>query len=59
MKPKLSDIQTVSDGVGFVLYDSKGLPCATFSYPDQTAAEDAAEDITEALTNVKSITGSR
>jgi hypothetical protein len=44
MKPRAGPIQDITDntgasgGVGFVLYDDKGLPCVTFGYLDRQAA---------------------
>jgi hypothetical protein len=63
MKPRAGPIQDITDdagasgGVGFVLYDDKRLPCATFGYLDRQAAQGAVRNITAALADAKSVSG--
>jgi hypothetical protein len=61
MKPRAGPIQYIADhvGVGFVLHDDKGTPCATFVYPDHEAAIGAVHHIRAALAGVKSVSGAR
>ena len=60
MKPRVGPIQDIADsvgassGVGFVLYDDKGLPCVTFGYLHRQAAQGAVRNITAALADAKS-----
>jgi hypothetical protein len=56
MKPRIGDVQAVSDStgdnwMGFVLYGSDGQPRAAFCYPDRTEAERAAKGFTAILAN--------
>ena len=63
MKPRAGPIQDITDnagasgGAGFVLYDDKGLPCATFGYLDRQATQGAVRNITAALADANSVSG--
>jgi hypothetical protein len=56
MKPRAGPIQDIAGGgVGFVLYDDKGLPVVTFVYPDHETAQGAAHHIAAALVEAMSV----
>ena len=57
MRRTIGPVQPTEYGYEFVLYDDEGRPCASFVYPDNASADQAAKLMTEALAVVGTIRG--
>ena len=58
-KWRVGPVQSVTSGIGFVLYDETGKPCATFGYFNESFAKAAREHVVAALANVASVIGAK
>jgi hypothetical protein len=56
MKHVISAVQRCDQGMGFVLYDSKGKPCALFQYADEATADVARRHLEQVLLELRSVT---
>jgi len=52
---RVGPVQSVTPGIGFVLYDETGKPCVTFGYLTEETAKAGREHIAAALANVVSV----
>jgi hypothetical protein len=57
MRRTIGPVQPTEYGYEFILYDDEGRPCASFVYPDEASADQAAKLMADALTVVGTIRG--
>ena len=56
---RVGPVQSVTSGIGFLLYDETGKPCATFGYFNESFAKAGREHVVAALANVASVIGAK
>ena len=52
---RVGPVQSVTPGIGFVLYDETGKPCVTFGYFSESHAKAGREYVEAALANAASV----
>jgi hypothetical protein len=58
MKAMISQVQEIDEGeCGFILFDDRGVACATFKYSSGPAAQEAADCLAKALACANSVAG--
>jgi hypothetical protein len=57
MRRTIGPVQPAEYGYEFILYDDEGKPCASFVYPDEPSACQAAKLMSDALMVVGTIRG--
>ena len=56
---RVGPVQSVTPGIGFVLYDETGKPCVTFGYFSESHAKAGREYVEAALANAASVIASK